>query len=53
MYCHVPSAPQVQALMDASRAVVRDAARAVDASATQIWLWGQGVKPALPDFEAT
>jgi 2,3-bisphosphoglycerate-independent phosphoglycerate mutase len=47
------SAPQVNALMDASRAIVRDAARAVDSSATQIWLWGQGVKPALPDFEAT
>src|SRR3954464_6870681 len=48
-----PSAPQGQTLMDASRAVVRDAARAVDADATQIWLWGQGVKPALPNFEAT
>jgi 2,3-bisphosphoglycerate-independent phosphoglycerate mutase len=33
--------------------VVRDAARAVDSSATQIWLWGQGVKPALPSFAAT
>ena len=39
------------ALMDASRAVVRDAARAVGSSATQIWLWGQGVKPALPRFD--
>jgi 2,3-bisphosphoglycerate-independent phosphoglycerate mutase len=48
-----PSAPKVQALMDASRAVVRDAALAVDASATQIWLWGQGVKPALPNFRDT
>ncbi|MGQ0825283.1 MAG: cofactor-independent phosphoglycerate mutase [Actinomycetota bacterium] len=48
-----PSAPKVRALMDASRAVVRDAARAVGAEATQIWLWGQGFKPALPDFEAT
>ena len=37
--------------MDASRAVVRDAAREVGSSATQIWLWGQGVKPALPRFE--
>jgi 2,3-bisphosphoglycerate-independent phosphoglycerate mutase len=45
-----PSAPKVQALMDASRAVVRDAARAVDASATQIWLWGQGVAPVMPRF---
>ena len=41
-------APKVHALMDASRAVVRDAAREVGSSATQIWLWGQGVKPALP-----
>jgi len=47
------SAPRLTALMDASRAVVRDAARAVDSSATQIWLWGQGVKPALPSFAAT
>ena len=39
--------------MDASRAVVRDAARAVGSAATQIWLWGQGVKPALPSFTAT
>jgi len=47
------SAPEVNALMDASRAVVRDAARAVGSAATQIWLWGQGVKPALPSFTAT
>ena len=50
---HGPAAPKLLALMDASRAVVRDAAREVGASATQIWLWGQGVKPALPQFEAT
>src|SRR5262249_44884688 len=43
-----PAAPQLQALMDASRDVVRRIARDVGASATQIWLWGQGVKPALP-----
>jgi 2,3-bisphosphoglycerate-independent phosphoglycerate mutase len=47
------SARQVNALMNASRAVVRDAARSVGSSATQIWLWGQGVKPALPSFAAT
>ena len=47
------SAPLVNALMDASRAVVREAARSVGSSATQIWLWGQGVKPALPSFAAT
>ena len=39
--------------MDASRAVVRDAAREVDSQATQIWLWGQGVRPALPSFESS
>jgi 2,3-bisphosphoglycerate-independent phosphoglycerate mutase len=43
----------VRALMDASRAVVRDAAAKVGSKATQIWLWGQGVKPQLPRFEAT
>jgi 2,3-bisphosphoglycerate-independent phosphoglycerate mutase len=47
------SASNLNALMDASRAVVRDAAGAVGSSATQIWLWGQGVKPALPSFTAT
>jgi 2,3-bisphosphoglycerate-independent phosphoglycerate mutase len=47
------SAARLNALMDASRAVVRDAALAVGSSATQIWLWGQGVKPALPSFAAT
>ena len=39
--------------MDASRAVVQNAARVVDCRATQIWLWGQGVKPALPSFAHT
>jgi 2,3-bisphosphoglycerate-independent phosphoglycerate mutase len=39
--------------MDASRPVVRDAAKSVGSAATQIWLWGQGVKPALPSFAAT
>src|SRR5205823_4871844 len=48
-----PAAARVGALMDASRPVVRDAARAVGSSATQIWLWGQGVKPALPRFAET
>jgi 2,3-bisphosphoglycerate-independent phosphoglycerate mutase len=45
-----PAAGKVRALMDASRPVVCSAAREVDASATQIWLWGQGMKPALPSF---
>jgi 2,3-bisphosphoglycerate-independent phosphoglycerate mutase len=48
-----PAAPKLLALMDASRAVVRAAAAEVDAGATQIWLWGQGVKPALPRFDET
>src|SRR6478672_8414769 len=48
-----PAAPKLRALMNASRAVVGAAAREVGASATQIWLWGQGVKPALPQFDAT
>jgi 2,3-bisphosphoglycerate-independent phosphoglycerate mutase len=47
------AAPKVRALMDASRAVVRDAAREVDSQATQIWLWGQGVRPALPSFASS
>jgi 2,3-bisphosphoglycerate-independent phosphoglycerate mutase len=48
-----PAAARLRALMDASRDVVRAAARDVGATATQIWLWGQGVKPALPSFAAT
>ncbi len=48
-----PAATEINALMDASRAVVRNVARSVDCNATQIWLWGQGVKPELPSFEAT
>lgn len=48
-----PAAPKLRSLMDASRAVVRAAAHDVGASATQIWLWGQGVKPALPSFDST
>jgi 2,3-bisphosphoglycerate-independent phosphoglycerate mutase len=45
-----PAAARVQALMDASRPVVQAAAAAVDSTATQIWLWGQGRRPALPGF---
>src|SRR5581483_3442174 len=48
-----PAAALVRELMDASRAVVRDAATRVGPQATQIWLWGQGVKPQLPNFEKT
>ncbi|MDQ1466491.1 MAG: 2,3-bisphosphoglycerate-independent phosphoglycerate mutase [Actinomycetota bacterium] len=48
-----PAAPKLQQLMDASRAIVTDAARAVDSVATQIWLWGQGAMPELPPFDET
>ncbi len=47
------AADKVNGLMVASRSVVRDTAAAVGSSATQIWLWGQGIKPALPSFAAT
>ncbi len=47
------AAPQLPRLMDESRVVVRDAARAVDSTATQIWLWGQGAMPSLPSFAQT
>jgi 2,3-bisphosphoglycerate-independent phosphoglycerate mutase len=45
-----PAASKLRALMDASRAVVRATATEVGSAATQIWLWGQGVKPVLPRF---
>jgi 2,3-bisphosphoglycerate-independent phosphoglycerate mutase len=45
-----PAAPKLTALMDASKEIVRAAARDVGASATQIWLWGQGVRPSMPRF---
>lgn len=48
-----PAAGKVQALMDASGLVVREAAAETRCAATQIWLWGQGVRPALPRFDAT
>jgi 2,3-bisphosphoglycerate-independent phosphoglycerate mutase len=47
-----PAAAKLLALMDASKGVVRDAARAAGATATQVWLWGQGVRPRMPSFEA-
>jgi 2,3-bisphosphoglycerate-independent phosphoglycerate mutase len=45
-----PAAAKLVALMDASKEVVRTAARDVGATATQIWLWGQGVRPSMPPF---
>jgi 2,3-bisphosphoglycerate-independent phosphoglycerate mutase len=38
-----PASGKLLALMEASKPVVA-------AAATQIWLWGQGVRPLLPDF---
>jgi 2,3-bisphosphoglycerate-independent phosphoglycerate mutase len=45
-----PAAEKLIALMAASRPIMREAAAAVDSVATQIWLWGQGVRPTLPAF---
>ncbi|MGZ6944664.1 MAG: 2,3-bisphosphoglycerate-independent phosphoglycerate mutase [Acidimicrobiia bacterium] len=45
-----PAAAKLMALMDASRPVVAEAAAKVGSIATQIWLWGQGVRPTLPRF---
>ena len=36
--------------MDASKPVVAEAAAAVDSVASQIWLWGQGTAPVMPQF---
>jgi 2,3-bisphosphoglycerate-independent phosphoglycerate mutase len=41
-----PSAPKLQALMDASKAIVG----ASGLQATQIWLWGQGPQPQMTPF---
>jgi 2,3-bisphosphoglycerate-independent phosphoglycerate mutase len=41
-----PSAAKLTALMDASRDIVAGS----DLRANQIWLWGQGARPALPSF---
>lgn len=45
-----PAAPELRALMDASAPIVARVAAEVESSATQVWLWGQGVKPTLPRF---
>jgi 2,3-bisphosphoglycerate-independent phosphoglycerate mutase len=47
-----PAAAELVALMDASKEVVRATAREMGSSATQIWLWGQGVRPTMPSFVA-
>jgi 2,3-bisphosphoglycerate-independent phosphoglycerate mutase len=48
-----PAAEKVTALMEASRPVVQEAAARTGCAATQIWLWGQGVRPQLPGFVET
>jgi 2,3-bisphosphoglycerate-independent phosphoglycerate mutase len=47
------AASKLNELMDASRAVIGDVAARVGSTATQIWLWGQGVRPDLPSFTRT
>jgi len=48
-----PAGGKLRELMDASRPVVEGAASTTGCEATQIWLWGQGSKPALPPFAET
>lgn len=45
-----PAADRLVELMDASRPIVGRVARHVGSTASQIWLWGQGVRPRLPAF---
>jgi len=45
-----PAAEKLVRLMDASKPIVAEQAVAVGSTATQIWLWGQGVRPQLPAF---
>ena len=47
-----PAAAKLAALMEASRPIVAAVAAEVGSTATQIWLWGQGTRPRLPDFAA-
>ncbi|MGH9021741.1 MAG: 2,3-bisphosphoglycerate-independent phosphoglycerate mutase, partial [Acidimicrobiia bacterium] len=48
-----PAAGRLLDLMEASRAVVAERAAALGSVATQIWLWGQGSRPRLPNFTQT
>jgi 2,3-bisphosphoglycerate-independent phosphoglycerate mutase len=45
-----PAAEKLVALMDASKPIVAEHAAEVGSIASQIWLWGQGVRPDLPAF---
>jgi 2,3-bisphosphoglycerate-independent phosphoglycerate mutase len=47
-----PAAAKLIALMDASKPIVSGVAREVGSIASQIWLWGQGTRPQLPQFAA-
>ena len=42
-----PAASKLQSVMDASREVVGP----LGVKANQVWLWGQGTKPAMPSFK--
>jgi 2,3-bisphosphoglycerate-independent phosphoglycerate mutase len=44
------AAEKLVALMDASKPIVAEHAAEVGSIASQIWLWGQGVRPDLPAF---
>lgn len=44
-----PASPQLRRLMEASREIVGSSPIA----ANQIWLWGQGTRPQLPNFATT
>lgn len=45
-----PAAPKLIELMESSKPVVAAKAAELGADATQIWLWGQGTRPAMPKF---
>jgi 2,3-bisphosphoglycerate-independent phosphoglycerate mutase len=45
-----PAAEKLIALMEGSKPIVAEQAAEVGSVATQIWLWGQGVRPDLPAF---
>ena len=45
-----PAAEKLIALMNASKPIVAEGAAEVGSIASQIWLWGQGVRPDLPAF---
>lgn len=44
------AAEKLIALMEASKPIVAEHAAVVGSVATQIWLWGQGIRPDLPAF---